>query len=64
MKETNYNQPMPRGGARPGSGRKSINPRTERFATRCTPAEKERYNELKAQLDKEAKAQTEQGDKN
>jgi len=48
------NQPMPRGGARPGSGPKPKPPgttRTEVFTTRCTPDEKAKYEALKAELD-------------
>ena len=50
------NQPMPRGGARPGTGPKPRPPETYRsvtFTTRCTPAEKLRYDALKDELDTE-----------
>ena len=52
----NHNQPMPRGGARPGTGPKPRPPeqlRSVTFTTRCTPAEKPRYDALKAELDTE-----------
>ena len=56
------NQPMPRGGARPGSGPKPRPPEQLRsliFTTRCTPAEKELYEALKTKLDNERKQQQE-----
>ena len=57
MSQTN---PMPRGGARPGSGPKPRPPeqlRSVMFTTRCTPAEKEQYDALKTKLDNERKEQ-------
>lgn len=58
------NQPMPRGGARKGTGPKPRPPEQLRsvvFTTRCTPAEKQQYDALKAKLDTERK---EQGNQN
>ena len=57
------NQPMPRGGARPGSGpkpRPTEQLRSTVFTTRCTPAEKEQYEALKTKLDNERKQQQEE----
>ena len=51
-----HNQPMPRGGARPGSGPKPRPPeqlRSVTFTTRCTPAEKLLYDAFKTELDVE-----------
>lgn len=51
-------KPMPRGGARKGTGPKPRpleQLRSVMFTTRCTPAEKEQYEALKTKLDNERK---------
>lgn len=56
LNKATHNQPMPRGGARPGTGPKPRPPeqlRSVTFTTRCTPAEKLLYDALKTELDVE-----------